>query len=91
MRFMAGRSLGKARAENKSEFVNHALEILSDICYDRFQFMERTRGELILFAVAASGIWLAIWAVTLLSAWLGVAALLLILGALCGFALRDEN
>lgn len=53
--------------------------------------MERTRGELILFAVAASGIWLSIWAVILLNTWLGVASLLLALGALCGFALRDED
>jgi ABC-type multidrug transport system permease subunit len=53
--------------------------------------MERTRGELILFAVAAFGIWLSIWAVTLLSVWLGAASLLLALAALCGFALRDED
>jgi len=53
--------------------------------------MERSRRELILFAVAAFGIWLSILAVTLLSAWLGAASLLLALGALCAFALRDEN
>jgi ABC-type multidrug transport system permease subunit len=88
---LPGRSLGRARAEDKPQFVNNALEIVPDICYDRFQFMERTRGELILFAVAASGIWLSIWAVILLNTWLGVASLLLALGALCGFALRDES
>ncbi|HXR08848.1 MAG TPA: hypothetical protein VN765_16035 [Candidatus Acidoferrum sp.] len=53
--------------------------------------MERTRGELVLFAAAAFGIWLSIWAVTLLSKWLGAASLLITLGAMGGFALRDED
>ncbi len=62
-----------------------------EVGYVFLQFMERTRGEIILFAAAAFGIWLSIWAVTLLSKWLGAASLLITLGALCGFALRDEN
>ncbi len=52
--------------------------------------MERTRGEIILFAAAAFGVWLSIWAVILVSQWLEAGALVIALGALCGFALRDE-
>jgi hypothetical protein len=54
-------------------------------------FMERTRGELILFAAAAFGIWVSIWAVILVSKWLEAAALAVTLGAICGLALRDED
>jgi len=53
--------------------------------------MERTRGEIILFAAAILGVWLSLWAVILVSKWLGAAALAITLGALCGFALRDES
>jgi hypothetical protein len=53
--------------------------------------MERTRGEIILFAAAAFGVWLTIWAVILVSKWLEAGALLITLSALCGFALRDES
>ena len=53
--------------------------------------MERSRGEIILFAAAAFGVWLAVWAVVLVSKGLGAAALVITLGALCGFALRDES
>ena len=53
--------------------------------------MERSRGEIILFAVAAFGIWASIWAVILVSKWLGAASLVITLGALSGFALRDES
>ncbi|MGD0411964.1 MAG: hypothetical protein ABSC18_09685 [Verrucomicrobiota bacterium] len=53
--------------------------------------MERTRGEIILFAAAIFGIWLSIWAVILVSKWLEAAALVITLGALSGFALRDES
>jgi hypothetical protein len=55
------------------------------------QFMERTRGEIILFAAAIFGIWVSIWAVILVSKWLGATALVITLGALCGFALRDDS
>jgi hypothetical protein len=53
--------------------------------------MERTRGEIILFGAATFGIWLSIWAVVLVSQWLEAASLAITLGALCGFALRDEG
>jgi hypothetical protein len=53
--------------------------------------MERTRGEIILFAAATFGIWLSIWAVIFVSKWLEAGALALTLGALGGFALRDES
>jgi hypothetical protein len=53
--------------------------------------MERTRGELILFAAAAFGIWVSIWAVIFVSKWLEAASLAVTLGALCGLALRDED
>ena len=53
--------------------------------------MERTRGEIILFAGAAFGIWLSIWAVIFVSKWLEAGALAITLGALGGFALRDES
>jgi hypothetical protein len=53
--------------------------------------MERTRGEIIMFTLAIFGIWCFIWAVILVSKWLGVAALALCLGSLTGFALRDQS
>jgi hypothetical protein len=53
--------------------------------------MERSRGEIILFAVAIFGIWLSIWGVILVSAWLEAASVAIILCALVGFALRDSD
>ena len=52
--------------------------------------MERTRGEIVLFGAAIFGIWISIWAVILVSKWLEATALILTLGTLLGFALRDE-
>jgi hypothetical protein len=54
-------------------------------------FMERSRAEIILFAIAIFGVWLSIWAVILVSAWLEALAVFLTLGALLGFALRDPD
>jgi nitrate reductase NapE component len=70
---------------------NNKLEIQNFIPYSASQFMERTRGEIILFAAAAFGIWVSIWAVILVSKWLEAASLAITLAALCGFALRDES
>jgi len=53
--------------------------------------MERSRGEIILFAVAIFGIWLSIWAVILVSKWLVVTSVLITLAALVCFALRDTD
>jgi hypothetical protein len=53
--------------------------------------MERSRGEIILFAVAIFGVWLSIWAVILVSKWLEAASVLITLGALICFALRDND
>jgi hypothetical protein len=53
--------------------------------------MERSRGEIILFAVAIFGIWLSIWAVILVSKWLEATAVAITLFALLGFALRDSD
>jgi hypothetical protein len=53
--------------------------------------MERSRGEIILFAVAIFGIWLSIWAVILVSKWLEATSVVITLGALLGFALRDSD
>ena len=53
--------------------------------------MERSRGEIILFAVAIFGVWLSIWGVILVSKWLEATAVAIILGALIGFALRDSD
>ena len=53
--------------------------------------MERTRGEIILFAAAAFGIWGSIWAVIFVSKWLEAASLAVTMGAILGFALRDES
>ena len=53
--------------------------------------MERSRGEIILFALAALGVWLSIWGVILVSKWLFGTAAAITLGALVGFALRDSD
>ena len=53
--------------------------------------MERSRGEIILFAVAIFGIWLSIWAVILVNKWLVATSVAITLGALLGFALRDSD
>ncbi len=52
---------------------------------------ERSRAEIILFALAIFGVWLFIWAVILVSATLGVVAGLITLAALILFALRDSE
>lgn len=44
-----------------------------------------------MFAVVILGIWISIWAVILVSKWLEAASLVLCLGALAGFALRDQD
>jgi urea transporter len=54
-------------------------------------FMERSRGEIIMFAVAFVGVLLWIWGVILVSKWLAALAMFLTLGALIGFALRDSD
>jgi hypothetical protein len=54
-------------------------------------FMERSRGEIIMFAVAIFGIWLSIWGVILVTKWLEVFSIGLTLAALIGFALRDSD
>ena len=53
--------------------------------------MERSRGEIILFAVGIFGIWLSIWAVIFVSKWLEVISVLITLVALLCFALRDTD
>ena len=53
--------------------------------------MERSRGEIIQFAAAILGIWLAVWGVILVNKWLFGTAVVIILGALLGFALRDND
>jgi hypothetical protein len=53
--------------------------------------MERSRGEIIMFAVAVFGVWLSIWGVILVSKWLVALSIALTLGALIGFALRDSD
>ena len=53
--------------------------------------MERSRGEIILFAIAMFGVWLSIWAVTFVSTWLGAISVLTTLSALLCFALRDTD
>jgi hypothetical protein len=50
---------------------------------------DRSRGEIILFAAAVFGVWLSIWGVVLVSAWLDGLAVLITLVALIVFALRD--
>jgi len=70
---------------------NNGLDLQNHGLYAPRQFMERTRGEIILFAAAIFGIWLSIWAVIFVSKWLEASALVITLGALSGFALRDES
>jgi hypothetical protein len=53
--------------------------------------MERSRGEIILFAVAIFGILLSIWGVILVSACLEAVSLIITLGAVLGFAFRDSD
>jgi hypothetical protein len=53
--------------------------------------MERSRGEIILFAVAIFGVLLSVWGVILVSAWLEATSVIIILGALLGFAIRDSD
>jgi hypothetical protein len=53
--------------------------------------MERSRGEIILFAVAIFGVWLSIWGVILVNKWLEATSVAIILCALIGFALRDSD
>jgi len=52
---------------------------------------ERSRAEIIMFAVAVFGIWLSIWAVIFVSKWLEATAVAITLCALLGFALRDPD
>jgi hypothetical protein len=52
---------------------------------------ERSRGEIILFAVAVFGVWLSIWAIIFVSKWLEATAVAITLCALLGFALRDSD
>jgi nitrate reductase NapE component len=52
---------------------------------------ERSRGEIITFAVIIFGIWLSIWAVILVSAFLEVTSLIITLAGLICFALRDSD
>jgi hypothetical protein len=52
---------------------------------------ERSRGEIILFAVAVFGVWLSIWAVIFVSKWLEATAVAITLCALLGFAARDPE
>lgn len=53
--------------------------------------MERSRGEIILFATAVFGVWLSIWAVIFVSKWLELTSFFITLCALIGFALRDSD
>jgi hypothetical protein len=53
--------------------------------------MERSRAEIILFAVAIFGVLLSIWGVILVSAWLEATSLAITLGAVLGFACRDSD
>ncbi|MGA2750742.1 MAG: hypothetical protein ABSG59_18375 [Verrucomicrobiota bacterium] len=53
--------------------------------------MERSRGEIILFAAAVFGVWLSIWAVIFVSKWLEAISVLITLSALICFALRDSD
>ncbi len=53
--------------------------------------MERSRGEIILFATAIFGVWLSIWAVIFVSKWLELTSFFITLCALIGFAMRDSD
>jgi c-di-AMP phosphodiesterase-like protein len=55
------------------------------------KIMERSRGEIILFAAAVFGVWLSIWAVIFVSKWLEAISVLITLSALICFALRDSD
>lgn len=44
-----------------------------------------------MFAAVVFGVWISIWAVILVSKWLEAASLVISLGALAGFALRDQD
>jgi hypothetical protein len=44
-----------------------------------------------MFTIVIFGIWVSIWAVILVSKWLEAASLVLCLGPLIGFALRDQD
>ena len=44
-----------------------------------------------MFAVAIFGVWLSIWGVILVNKWLLASAVIIILGALLGFALRESE
>jgi len=53
--------------------------------------MERSRGEIILFAVAVFGVLLSVWGVILVNTWLEATSFVIVLGALLGFACRDSD
>jgi hypothetical protein len=53
--------------------------------------MERSRGEIILFAVAVFGVLLSVWGVILVSTWLEATSFVITLGAVLGFAFRDSD
>jgi hypothetical protein len=55
------------------------------------KYLDRSRAEIVLFAVAIFGIWLSIWAVIFVSKWLEVTSVLITLTALICFALRDSD
>ena len=52
---------------------------------------ERSRAEILLFALAIFGLWLFLWAVILVSATLAVVSALITLTALIIFALRGSE
>ncbi len=51
--------------------------------------MERTRGEIILFALIILGVWISIWAVIFVSAPLEVLSLLIVFAGLIGLGTRS--
>jgi hypothetical protein len=53
--------------------------------------MERTRGEIILFALIILGIWVSIWAVILVSVWLEVVSLIITFCGLIGLGTRRAD
>jgi hypothetical protein len=52
--------------------------------------MERTRGEIILFAITIAGIWVSIWGVLLSNHWLDALSVILLVIGLTGFSLRNN-
>jgi hypothetical protein len=52
---------------------------------------DRSTTEIVLFATAAFGVWVSIWAVVLVSGWLELLSLILTLGPVIIFALRDKE